>query len=803
MTHHRKNHLPDDATVMLSPGQPKDDKNPDTWQIGDIIGNRYKLNEVFSGAMGHVYIADHLQWGVPMAIKVPRPEIMQSKEGINRILTEANGWIKLSLHPNIAACYFVRKQQKAVQIFIEYVNGGTLLDWIQKKRLNNLRDALTIAIQCCNGFEYTHSKNIIHRDIKPQNILLSREGLVKITDFGIVRYLEETRPQHKSTGRISADTTNDATIGFRGTPNYASPEQLRNTHTVDKRTDIYSFGLCLWMLFCGKRPYKNNTMTECPEPESSIPHKPLTKSLQTILKKCVQHNPDDRYNSFTEIRNDLHSIFIDHFKVSCPYATMGPVKLQAEHLNNRAVSLAELGKMQEARNYLHKALELNDNLPEAVANLHLLTWRCTKLPAPLLERRTRAALQRFPDFAPLQKLNTETKNSNRSSRHCHPELTLCTPATPMELFQTNQLQESIRTNIKSLAKSKQYQQCFTSLKKFWQQKGFGHDLYIEKIYTSLSQLGQPRKLLGVQRKKLVRLKDPVNFLQFNKQTSRIIAASASGHFFTGILPKNWYIGQQQKPFLQDQATFRLHTSPITALDICPSGSYIAIGLKNGEIILRALATGKQKTIHTEGDAITSMLFSQNNRWLVTSFQSGKVLFLDLKNNNSYPFTTPFKVKTIISLQDGLRFALGTNFGSIQIWDFKQKKMDYEIDGHVLPVQNLALAGDGKQFISSSEDRMLRIWDLNQRNCVQTIEDNDDIVNTIFMSDDLFSLVTGCHSDLIKIWDYTDGSLLHIIDGRGDGILALTQGLSQFSFLSGNKNGTVVLWKPIYDLQFNT
>ena len=798
---HRKKQLPDDATVMLTPELPKDVKSPETWQIGDIIGNRYKLNAVFSGAMGHVYIADHLQWGLPMAIKVPRPEVIQSKEGVNRILTEANGWIKLSLHPNIAACYFIKKQQKTVQIFIEYVNGGTLLDWIQKKRLNNLRDALTIAIQCCNGFEYTHSKNIIHRDIKPQNILLSREGLVKITDFGIVRYLEETPAKHQPI-TLSSQTTNDATIGFRGTPNYASPEQLRNTHTVDKRTDIYSFGLCLWMLFCGKRPYSHNTMTECPEPESNISHQPLSTSLQTILKKCVQHNPCDRYNTFTEIRNDLHTIFIDQFKVSCPYATMGPVKLQAEHLNNRAVSLAELGKMQEARNYLHKALELNDNLPEAVSNLHLLTWRCTKLAASLMKKRTQAALQRFPNFAPLQQLNTETKNRTLTTRHCHPELTLCSPATPMELFQTNQIQESIRTNIKSLAKSKQYQQCFASLKKFWQQKGFGHDLYIEKIYTTLSQIGLPQKLLGVQRKKLIRLKAPIDFLQFNQQTSRIVAASSMGQFFTGILPHNWYIDQQLKPFLQDQTTFTLQTSPITALDICSSGSYIAIGLKNGTIILHALATGIQKTIHTEGHSVTSMLFSQNNRWLVTSFQSGKVLFLDLKNNNKYPFTTPFKVSTILSLQDGLRFGLGTDFGSIQVWDFKQKKMDYEIDGHVLPVQNLALSADGKHLISSSEDRMLRIWDLKQRNCVQTIEDHDDIVNTVLMSDDHFSLITGCHSDLIKIWNYTDGSLLHIIDGRGDGILTLAQGLSQSSFLSGNKNGTVVLWKPIYDLQFN-
>lgn len=791
-----------DATLLLSPAPTGDIKDPDSWKVGDVIGDRYRLNNVFSGAMGHVYIADHLQWGIKMAIKVPRPEVMHSKEGINRILKEANGWINLSLHPNIAACYFVKKQKKAVQIFIEYVNGGTLLDWIQKKRLRNLRDALTVAIQCCNGFEYTHSKNIIHRDIKPQNILLSREGLVKITDFGIVRSLQsqlETTTRADATPDISDA---DQTIGFRGTPNYASPEQLRNTHNVDQRTDIFSFGLCLWMLFCGKRPYIKNTETECPEPESSITHKPLTKPLRDILKKCVQHDPNDRYNNFGEIRKALHAIYIDNFKVSCPYATMGPVKLQAEHFNNRAVSLAELGKMPEARDFLHKALELNDNLPEAVANLHLLTWRCTKLEPSLVQRRVQAAITRFPDFKPLQELYAEIKQNVQGKRHTHPELSLCSPTTPMELFQTNQLQESIKTNIRSLAKAKQYKQCFTSLKKYWQEKGFGHDLYIEKIYTTLASLGHPLELLDIQRKKLFRLRNPINFLQFNQNTSQLVAASTEGDFFTGTIPSGWYIGYHST-LITDQTRFKIKTSPITAVAVCPSGSYIAVGMENGETILRSLFTGKQKTVHREETPITSLLFSQNNRWLVVSSRSGTVLFLDLKNNKTYPFPTSFNVTAMLPLQDGLRFGLGTDFGSIQIWDFEQKKMIREIDGHVLPIQNLALSANGKQFVSSSEDRMMRIWDLNHGKCLQTIEDNEDIVNTVFMGDDSFSLVTGCSSDLIKIWDYNKGSLLHIMDGRGDGILTLTPGLEHSAFLSGNKNGTVVLWKPIYDLHFDT
>ncbi len=191
---------PDDVTIVLPPDEHDAPApvGPQNWLPGDIIDERYRVDRIFSGAMGKVYIVEHLTWGVWMAIKAPRPEVWADKEGIKRILREANGWIRLGVHPNIASCYFVKAIAKIPHIFIEFVAGGTLEDWINRGRCRDMRTALSLAIQFCNGMEYTHSKGIIHRDIKPQNILISKESLVKITDFGILRTITNPAREKKS-----------------------------------------------------------------------------------------------------------------------------------------------------------------------------------------------------------------------------------------------------------------------------------------------------------------------------------------------------------------------------------------------------------------------------------------------------------------------------------------------------------------------------------------------------------------------------------------------------------------------------
>ncbi len=795
----------ENPTEFLAPSLPRAEKDPSAWQVGDIINERYKIEEIHTGAMGRVFIADDLRWGVKMAIKVPHPEVMACKEGIQRILTEANAWIDLGLHPNIAACYFVKRQDKAAQIFIEHINGGTLADWINKGRLRNRRDALSIAIQFCNGMEYTHSKKIIHRDIKPQNILLTKDGLVKITDFGILRLIDTDVSPGQAMVSIGDGQGMDCTVGFLGTPNYASPEQLLNTHLVDLRTDIFSFGLCLWMMFCGKRPYQHNSEEVCPTPVSCYRESPLSQDMVHLLKKCVQHDPDRRYQNFQELRHDLHKIFLDIFKVSCPYAQMGQVDQQAEYLNNRAVSLAELGNFSEARDFLLQSLEINDHLPEAAINIHILSWRATTITATQMQRRLRATQKTLPDHGQLDELLAEVEaniGAAQPERHVPPELILCPPETPMELFQKNQLQRSIRENIHSLTRAGKLSRSFETLCQHWQGTGFGLDQGLEKVYDNLAAKGVKKGVLALQRKRLALLPEATPFLCYNQTTGKLVCATRDGYFRTLIFNRTWSMASKDivsKPVDSAARSFRLTNAMVTSLSICPSGSYLAIGQESGLVLLKSLVDDKKNVINCGREAITTLLFSQDNRWLAAGSSAGKIIFFDLVKSKKFTFQTNSAINDMALLAGGLDFVVGCDDGTLQIWDFAGQRLTRQIEAHVLPIKRLSLSGNGQQLATISEDRLIRVWDMNDLNCIRTMEDTEDLATSVLLGDDGFSLITGSESDIVKIWSIPEASNVLLVDGRGDGICTLIPGPGPATFIAGNQNGSIVLWKLFYNL----
>ena len=124
--------------------------------------------------MGRVYIAHHKGWNVKLAIKSPNEMMLSDRNNFARVLREANSWTELGLHPNIAYCYYVRSIEDVPHIFVEYVDGGNLEQWIAEGKCIDYRVSLDLAIQFCHGMEHAHSKGMIHRDIKPENVLMTK-----------------------------------------------------------------------------------------------------------------------------------------------------------------------------------------------------------------------------------------------------------------------------------------------------------------------------------------------------------------------------------------------------------------------------------------------------------------------------------------------------------------------------------------------------------------------------------------------------------------------------------------------------
>ncbi|MBI5557749.1 MAG: protein kinase [Deltaproteobacteria bacterium] len=768
---------------------------PANWLPGEIINGRYRIDRIFSGAMGKVYIAEHLTWGVWMAIKVPRPEVWADSEGLQRILREANGWIRLGLHPNIASCYYVQTISGIPHIFIEYVAGGTLEEWINRGRCHDLRTALSIAIQFCNGMEYTHAKGFIHRDIKPQNILLSKDGLVKITDFGILRSMLDTAGENDALRTNSQD--GNATVGFRGTPNYASPEQLRNAHRVDRRTDIFSFGLCLWMMFCGKRPYKHNAQGNCPDPAPAKAEIVLPRSLKNILKKSVAYHPGERFQDFTELKEALNQVYIELFQVPCPYAIMEKIDLRAENMNNRAVSLAELGKYKEAAGFLAHTLEINDTLTEALYNSCMLKWcKSSESPERLL-RRIESCKKRFPKLSVFDDLEKEISEyvehageAQRKERNREPQLLLCFPKAPMEIFREAQLRRSVHHNILTLLQNRRLTECYDTLLVSWGNERFKKDKFYYKIYEQLLPEGRKRSLSAVQR--------VITHPGGDGPASLLASLPARKLAFSA--PPGKKVQVRSVAERKTSVPFAGTEHNITSLAV--SQFALAAGQENGSVLFRSLKSGEQNVLSLGNAAVNALAFTPDGKHLLAGLADGALMLSEGMEG---------KVKKIAVAGGGVRclawlkdfgFAAAGEDGSLQFYDGRSGECKREMDAHALPVSSMSVSFDGTRIATGSADRMVRIWDCASGRCLQTIEGHEDAVTSVLMLEDGQTVVTGCADDIIKLWNWQSGKCTQILDARGDGVCSLAPGPKPHTFLSGHQDGDVVLWTVIYYLEFD-
>ncbi|HHU74399.1 MAG TPA: Stk1 family PASTA domain-containing Ser/Thr kinase [Clostridiales bacterium] len=262
---------------------------------GMTISHRYDIvDKVGSGGMADVYKAKDKKLNRFVAIKVLKREYSTDKNFVNKFRGEAQSAAGLS-HPNIVNVYDVGDEDGLHYIVMELVEGITLKRFIERKGKIEVKEAVGIAIQIAQGMEAAHDNNIIHRDIKPQNIIISREGKVKVTDFGIAK----------------ATNSNTITSNAMGSVHYLSPEQARGGYS-DEKSDIYSLGVTLYEMLSGKVPFAgDNTVSVAllhiqgeamplKELDPSIPY-----SVDKIVQKCMQKRPERRYHSASELIIDL------------------------------------------------------------------------------------------------------------------------------------------------------------------------------------------------------------------------------------------------------------------------------------------------------------------------------------------------------------------------------------------------------------------------------------------------------------------------------------------------------------------
>lgn len=270
-------------------------------KTGMIVGDRYEVvSKIGTGGMANVYKAKDHKLNRFVAMKVLKQEFREDTTFIKKFKTEAQSAAGLT-HPNIVNVFDVGEDEGVHYIVMELVEGITLKDYISKKGKLSVKEATSIAIQVSMGLEAAHSHGIIHRDVKPQNIIISTDGKVKVTDFGIAR----------------AASSNTISSNVMGSVHYSSPEQVRGGYS-DEKSDIYSLGITLYEMITGKVPFEGETTVaiaikhlqdEMVPPSVYTPDIP--HSLEQIILKCTQKSVDKRYASMGEVITDLKHSLID------------------------------------------------------------------------------------------------------------------------------------------------------------------------------------------------------------------------------------------------------------------------------------------------------------------------------------------------------------------------------------------------------------------------------------------------------------------------------------------------------------
>ena len=270
-------------------------------KAGMIIAERYEvLGKIGTGGMADVYKAKDHKLNRFVAVKVLKPEFREDKTFIRKFRSEAQAAAGLT-HPNIVNVFDVGDDEGVYYIVMELIEGITLKEYIAKKGKLSIKEATSIAIQVSMGLEAAHNHGIVHRDVKPQNIIISTDGKVKVTDFGIAR----------------AASSNTISSNVMGSVHYSSPEQVRGGYS-DEKSDIYSLGITLYEMVTGRVPFDGDTTVAIAIKhlqEEMVPPSVYTEnlpySLEQIIFKCTQKSVGRRYEKMEDVIADLKHSLID------------------------------------------------------------------------------------------------------------------------------------------------------------------------------------------------------------------------------------------------------------------------------------------------------------------------------------------------------------------------------------------------------------------------------------------------------------------------------------------------------------
>lgn len=691
------------------------------WRVGDVIQDLYEVRRVItSGGMGLVYQIWHRGWNVELAVKVPRRALLGSAQRMADFETEAETWVELGVHPNTVACIYVRRLDGVPRVFAEWVDGGSLADAIRSRELyaggaeDVTRRLMDVAIQFAWGLDFAHRRGLVHQDVKPANVLLTREGGVKVTDFGLAK-------ARAVAGETSAEPAASVLVGCGGmTPAYCSPEQARAAWAagdgggpgvvLSRATDFWSWAISVWEMFAGAPPCRYGqtaaeTFDRCLDEGSIESIAPIPQDLAALLRRCLQPDPAARPRRMGDVADELIAIYTELTGDPYPRTPPEEAKLLSDGLNNQALSMLELGRVAEADRRWQAALASDPLHLEATYNYGVFRWRGGAI----------TDVQLLAELVIAHRSHSSDATCDRMLAAVH--LERGDPASARQLLT----------------------------------EAAGRFPEDRDVAAALTEVGRrtdqspPRLLTGNT--------DRIETMAINADARVAVCAGWDKTI------RVWDLVAGVSPH-----TLTGHTDRVNSVVLSADARVAVSGSNDGTVRVWDVSAGKGRYVLPHPGWIEAVALSADSRVAVSASSSGTVRVWDVATGGCLRVLEGHSAVYALALsrRDARVAVTGDSGGTVRLWDLDAGLCLRTFTGHTQRVVSVALSADGAIAVSSSDDGTLRVWDARSGECLRALTAHSGRFGSVVTNADATIAVSGGSDGMVRVWDLVAGRCLQTL-----------------------------------------
>jgi WD40 repeat protein/serine/threonine protein kinase len=733
-------HLPRPAGAAVSPLG---------WQAGDVILGLYEVRQVHEGGMGLVYRVRHRGWDLDLAVKSPRPEFFRHERDKENFEREAETWVQLGLHPHTVSCHYVRRVEGIPLIFAEYVAGGSLAEWVRTRRLyagnptQNLARVLDVAVQFAWGLHHAHALGFVHQDVKPANVLMTRRGTAKVTDFGLSRARAGTA-ETVVRGPLPSILVSSGGM----TPAYCSPEQAQRER-VSRRTDIWSWAVSVLELFAREVTWKGGELAAealeqhlaGPPPGPQLP--PMPPAVADLLRRCLQRDPQARPASMLAVAAELQDIYREVLGTPHPRPAPEPEQPLPANLNNRAVSFLDLGHEDVAEQLWDEALRREPLHPESTYNRGLLDWRRDRLDGEALVRRLREVCASHPgEWLP-------------------PYLLAEVYLEQLDGTAAQQVLQDLRTE---------------------DAPDEGLQGALEAARARLGGLLRPSRALEGHGK-------PVSAVCLSADGGVALSGGADGTV------RLWATSATRP--LQ---TLTGHSAAVTRLTVTDDGRHVVSGGGDGTLRVWDVADGRcLGSWEAHAGAVTALSLGDGGRLALSGGEDDTFRLWRVETAECLGTFRNAGQRTggaLLCADGQWVLSAGAADPLFHLWDLETGRCLRTYEGHRLRVTALCLTGDGRLALSGSWDGTLKLWDVVEGRCLRTLAGPDERVLTAALSTDGKYALAGTDQGTLTFWETASGTCVGTFDAHHYGVTCVALDGTGERGLSASSDNQVRLWPAL-------